>query len=102
MAPLLETITEFIAPLHPTAKDWPLSGALAPHLLAFIEKRRRGRYAICTTEHYVEPGHHTPLRGSRRGDERARTRPITGVRREVATFSGIGLAIGVLGDAVIM
>jgi hypothetical protein len=45
MAPLLETIMEFIPPLHPTAKDWLLSGALAPHLPAFIEKLRLGRYA---------------------------------------------------------
>ena len=102
MAPLLETIMAFISPLHPAAKDWPLSGALAPHLPAFIEKRRLGRYAICTTEHYLEPGYHTRLRGSRLGDEGARTRPITGVKREVATLSGIGLAIGVLEDAVIM
>lgn len=44
---------KLIAPLHPTAKAWLLSGALAPHLPSFIEKLRLGRYATCTTQQYV-------------------------------------------------
>jgi len=44
---------KLIAPLHPTTRAWLLSGALAPHLPAFVEKLRLGRYATCTTQHYV-------------------------------------------------
>lgn len=44
---------ELIASLHPTSKAWLLNSALAPHITAFIEKLRRGRYATCTARHYV-------------------------------------------------
>lgn len=44
---------ELIASLHPTSKAWLLNSALAPHCTAFIEKLRRGRYAVSATKGYV-------------------------------------------------
>lgn len=44
---------ELIASLHPTSKAWLLNSALAPHCTAFIEKLRRGRYAVSTAKGYV-------------------------------------------------
>lgn len=44
---------EHITSIHPTHKAWLLNGALAPHLTAFVEKLRHGRYAASTTKDYV-------------------------------------------------
>jgi integrase/recombinase XerC len=41
--------------LHPYAdpKGWLRSSALAPHIEAFLEHLKQGRYAVSTTNHYV-------------------------------------------------
>lgn len=44
---------ELIKSLHPTHKAWLLNGALAPHVDAFNERLRRGRYAASTNSRYV-------------------------------------------------
>jgi len=42
-----------IASLHPTHKDWLLSSILAPHLEAFLDHLREGRYAAHTVRGYL-------------------------------------------------
>ncbi len=44
---------ELIKSLHPTHKAWLLNSALAPHVDAFNERLRRGRYAASTNSGYV-------------------------------------------------
>ena len=44
---------ELITSLHPTHKAWLLNSVLAPHLTAFTEQLRRGRYAANTTKGYI-------------------------------------------------
>jgi site-specific recombinase XerD len=42
-----------IAPLHPTPNGWLVNSVLAPHVDAFVERLRRGRYAADTAKRYV-------------------------------------------------
>lgn len=43
---------DLFASLHPTPKAWILNSSLAPHIDAFVEHLRRGRYAGITTSKY--------------------------------------------------
>ena len=44
---------EPITSLHSTPKGWLLNSVLAPHVDAFVEKLRQGRYAANTNKRYV-------------------------------------------------
>lgn len=43
---------DHFASLHPTPKAWLLNSSLAPHIDAFGEQLRRGRYAGNTIRNY--------------------------------------------------
>ena len=42
-----------VASLHPTLRAWLRDSALAPHVDAYAEHLRKGRYAISTTSRYL-------------------------------------------------